>query len=130
MADREGGTMDVKNLRWVGVQTSNHEAMLSLLRDVLGLRVNFEEPTSIEFSTSDGDECQVMAPSDPYFEFFETHANGPVPLFEVDDVGRAKRELEESGIEVVGEVSHDSTWEWIHSRAPDGNLYELATRLT
>jgi hypothetical protein len=94
--------MDVLNVRWVGVRTGNDAAMARFLRDVMGLRVNFEEPTTMEFSTSEGDEIQIMAPGDPYFDFFGEHATGPVPLFEVDDVQSARRELEEAGAEIVG----------------------------
>jgi catechol 2,3-dioxygenase-like lactoylglutathione lyase family enzyme len=119
--------MEVRNVRWVGVRTDRYEAMVGFLRDILGLEVNFEEPTTVEFTTSEGDEIQVMAPGDPYYDFFGEHASGPVPLFEVDDVHSARRELEAAGIEVVGSTEHDSTWEWIHVRAPDGNLYEFAS---
>jgi catechol 2,3-dioxygenase-like lactoylglutathione lyase family enzyme len=69
-----------------------------------------------------------MAPGDPYFDFFERHASGPVPLFKVDDVHAARRELEAAGIEIVGPAGRDTDWEWIHVRAPDGHLYELASR--
>ena len=93
-------------------------------------RANFEEPTTIEFTTSEGDEVQLMAPGDPYYEFFRRHAAGPVPLFEVDDVHAAGRQLEEAGVEIVGPPGRDSRWEWIHFLAPDGNLYELASRLS
>ena len=82
--------MEVRSLRWVGVRTQHHEAMVSFLRDVLGLRVSFEEPTTVELSTSEGDQVQVVAPGEPYFEFFGRHATGPVPLFEVDDVHAAR----------------------------------------
>jgi catechol 2,3-dioxygenase-like lactoylglutathione lyase family enzyme len=121
--------MEVLNVRWVGVKTDRYEAMVGFLRDVLGLRVNFEEPTTVEFTTSEGDQIQVMAPGDPYYEFFSEHAAGPVPLFEVDDVAAARSELEAAGIELVGTAGRDGDWEWIHVRAPDGNLYELASRL-
>lgn len=121
--------MEVRNVRWVGVKTDRYEAMVGFLRDVLGLRVNFEEPTTVEFETTEGDEIQVMAPGHPYHEFFGEHANGPVPLFEVDDVHAARRELEAAGVELIGVTERDSNWEWIHVRAPDGNLYELASRL-
>jgi catechol 2,3-dioxygenase-like lactoylglutathione lyase family enzyme len=121
--------MEVRNLRWVGVPTTRYAEMTAFLRNVLKLRIGFEEPTTIEFSTSEGDEIQIMAPGDPYFAFFEEHAAGPVPLFEVDDVHAARRELEAAGIEIVGPLGRDSRWEWIHFRAPDGNLYELASRL-
>jgi catechol 2,3-dioxygenase-like lactoylglutathione lyase family enzyme len=121
--------MEVRNIRWVGIRTDRYDEMVGFLRDVLGLKTNFEEPTTIELETTEGDEVQVMAPGDPYYEFFGEHAHGPVPLFEVDDVNAAQRELQEAGVELVGELGRDSNWEWIHVRAPDGNLYELASRL-
>ena len=76
--------------------------MVGLLRDVMGLRVEFDEPGTAELSTCGGDRVQVFGPGHRYFEFFGDHA--------------------------VGEPAHDDTWEWIHMRAPEGNLYELAGR--
>jgi catechol 2,3-dioxygenase-like lactoylglutathione lyase family enzyme len=96
--------MEVKNIRWVGIPTEDYGAMRELLEQVM-----------------DG-------PGDPYFDFFRRHARGPVPLFEVDDVHAARVELDEKGIAIVGDLGRDSRWEWIHFRAPDGNLYELASR--
>ena len=121
--------MEVRNVRWVGIRTDRYDAMVGFFRDVLGLHVNFEEPKTIEFTTSEGDEVQVMAPGHPYYEFFGKHARGPVPLFEVDDVHSARDELEAAGLDLVGSTERDSHWEWIHVRAPDGNLYEFASRL-
>jgi hypothetical protein len=83
----------------------------------MGLAANFEEETAVEFRTSEGDEVQVLAPGDPYDALFQEHAAGPVQLFEVDDIHSARTELAASN------------WEWIHFRAPDRNLYELASRL-
>jgi catechol 2,3-dioxygenase-like lactoylglutathione lyase family enzyme len=121
--------MEVRNIRWVGVPTRNFAAMRSLLEQVMGLQISFEEPTTVEFRTTEGDTVQLHAPGDPYFDFFVQHARGPVPLFEVDDVHAARAELEATGITIVGGVGRDSRWEWIHFRAPDGNLYELASRV-
>jgi catechol 2,3-dioxygenase-like lactoylglutathione lyase family enzyme len=120
--------MQVRNIRWVGIPTTNYEAMVTFLRETMGLRVSFQEATTAELSTQDGDQVQVMAPGDPYFEFFTQEATGPVPLFEVDDVHRARAELEAEGIEIVGAPGRDNGWEWVHFRAPDGNLYELGSR--
>jgi catechol 2,3-dioxygenase-like lactoylglutathione lyase family enzyme len=119
----------VLNIRWVGVATDRYAEMRHFVENVLGLRINFDDPTTVEYETAEGDELQLMAPGDPYFDFFTEHAHGPVPLFEVDDVHAVRRELEAAGITAVGEVGRDSNWEWIHVRAPDGNLYELASRL-
>jgi hypothetical protein len=112
--------VEVRNIRWVGVPVRNYDAMVGFLGEVLALRVNFSEPTTTQFSTSEGDQIQIMAPGDAYYDFFTEHAADPVPLFEVDDVHRARRELEEAGIEVIGATGRDSRWEWIHFRAPDG----------
>jgi hypothetical protein len=102
--------------------------MVHLLRDIMGLRVEFEEPTTTELSLPSGDRVQVFAPGNPYFDFFGKHASGPVALFEVDELRTAQAELTAAGVEVVGTIEHDSNWEWLHFRAPDGNLYELASR--
>jgi catechol 2,3-dioxygenase-like lactoylglutathione lyase family enzyme len=121
--------MDVKNIRWVGVPTANYDEMVRFLTSVLGLRVAFEEQTTIEVTTSEGDAFQVMAPGHPYFDLFTEHANGPVPLFEVDDFDEACKELRGAGVQIVGPVERDSTWQWINFRAPDGHLYGLTARL-
>ena len=115
-------------MRWIGVRTDRYEAMVGFLRDVLGLGVSFQEPTTVELSTTEDDRIQVMAPGDRYYDFFAEHASGPVPLLEVDDVHAARAELEAAGVELIGSTERDSDWEWIHVRAPDGNLYELASR--
>jgi catechol 2,3-dioxygenase-like lactoylglutathione lyase family enzyme len=120
--------MRVRNIRWVGTATPNYDAMTAFVRQVLGLRLSFEEQTTAEFLTSDGDTFQVMAPGDPYYEFFTTYANGPVPLFEVDDVHEALSTLGLADIEIIGSLERDKEWQWIHFRAPDGNLYEMASR--
>ena len=60
--------MEVRNIRWVGVRARHYDAMVGFLRQVLALRVNFQEPTTTEFSTSEGDEIQVMAPDDAYYD--------------------------------------------------------------
>jgi hypothetical protein len=102
--------------------------MVRLLRDTMGLRVEFEDPTTTELSLPSGDRVQVFAPGNPYFEFFDNHANGPVALFEVDELSRARAELSAAGIEIVGDIARDTNWEWLHFHAPDGNLYVLAER--
>ena len=102
--------------------------MVRFLRDVMGLQTEFEEATTTELSLQSGDRVQVFSPGDRYFNFFREHAHGPVALFEVDDVRVAHADLVAASIEVIGNIEHDSDWEWLHFRAPDGNLYELASR--
>jgi catechol 2,3-dioxygenase-like lactoylglutathione lyase family enzyme len=120
--------MRVLRLCWLGIPAREYEPMVHLLRDTMGLRVEFEEPTTTELSLPSGDRVQVFAPGDPYFDFFGTHASGPVALFEVDAIRAAHAELVAAGVEIIGAIEQDSNWEWLHFRAPDGNLYELASR--
>jgi len=47
--------MEVRNVRWVGIYTHRYSEMVTLLRDTMGLAVNFEEETTVEFKTSEGD---------------------------------------------------------------------------
>ena len=120
--------MNVKRLCWLGVGTSEYDRMVEFLRDVMGLQVELEREASTELSLPSEDRVQVFAPGDPYYELFDRHARGPVALFEVDDVHAAREELEEAGIEVLGSIESDDVWEWTNFVAPDGNLYELASR--
>jgi catechol 2,3-dioxygenase-like lactoylglutathione lyase family enzyme len=121
--------MQVRRLCWLGVRTEAHEPMVAFLQNVLGMRVEFEEETTVELSLPSGDRVQVFGPGDRYYDFFGEHVRGPVALFEVDDVHAAREELVAAGIELVGELERDSEWEWVNFRAPDGNLYALASRL-
>jgi hypothetical protein len=92
--------------------------MTQFVREVLGLRVNFEEASTTEFVTVEGDALQVIGPGHPYFDFFGQHALGPVPLFEVTDLHAAASELRAAGIETVGSTGVDSNWRWIHFGRP------------
>ncbi|MER7249186.1 VOC family protein [Kribbella sp. NPDC000426] len=120
--------MKVLNVRWIGVATRNYQAMYDFLHGVLGLEPVFAAETTAEFATAEGDTVQIMAPGDVFFEFGTANATGPVPLFEVDDVHAATEELRRAGVELVGPPGQDDGWDWVNFRAPDGNLYELASR--
>jgi catechol 2,3-dioxygenase-like lactoylglutathione lyase family enzyme len=120
--------MEVKRLCWLGVRTEEYEAMVRFLRTAMGLRVEFEETGTTEMSLPSGDRIQVFGPGSHYYDFFGKEARGPVALFEVDDVRQARRELERDGIVTIGAVESDAQWEWVHFRAPDRNLYALASR--
>jgi CYTH domain-containing protein len=121
--------MRVLRLCWLGIPAREYEPMVRLLRDIMGLRVELEEPRTTELSLPSGDRVQVFAPAHPYFTFLGRHeANGPVALFEVDELRGARAQLAAAGIEIVGAVERDSNWEWVHFRAPDGNLYVVAER--
>ena len=120
--------MRVIRLAWLGIPTNNYPAMVSFLRDTMGLRVEFGGPATTELSLPNDDRLQVFAPGHPYFAFFQDHSQGLVPLFEVEDAQQAAAELRAAGADVIGNPDSDGNWTWIHVRTPDGNLYEFASR--
>lgn len=122
--------MRVRRIAWVGVRTDAYDATVRFLRDTLGLRTVFQEPASAELSLPDDGRIQVFGPGHRYHEFYTEHADGPVVLFEVDDLTEARAELVAAGMELVGPADSDSGWSWIHVRGPDGNLYAFASRRT
>jgi catechol 2,3-dioxygenase-like lactoylglutathione lyase family enzyme len=120
--------MKVLGIRWVGVRAESNDEMVGFLRDVLGLQVAFEEDATTEFSLANDDRVQVFGPGHRYYELFGSGGGGPVPLFEVDDLQTARAELVAAGVEVIGEIERNASWQWLNFRGPEGNLYELASR--
>jgi predicted enzyme related to lactoylglutathione lyase len=117
----------VRRLAWLGVPTTEYHATVAFFQQVLGLKIELRTETSTELSTELDDRVQVFAPDDPYYDRF---GGRPVALFEVEDVRSALRELEQTGVELLGDLESDGRWTWINVRGPDGNVYELASRLT
>jgi hypothetical protein len=63
-----------RNIRRVAVPTHDFVAMVSFLHEVLGLGVSFRDDSTIELSTSGGDQIQVMAPG---ADLYERASRGP-----------------------------------------------------
>ena len=102
--------------------------MVGFFEQVMGMKVDFRSSTSTELSAANDDRVQVFGPGDRYYDFFRRNSAGPVALFEVDDVHSAARELEAADLELLGPPESDERWTWVNVRAPDGNVYELASR--
>jgi catechol 2,3-dioxygenase-like lactoylglutathione lyase family enzyme len=121
--------MQVRRIAWIGVHTVAYDETVRFLRDVAGLRTAFQETATTELALPNDDRVQVFGPGERYFDFYAHNAVGPVVLFEVDDLDQAVAEMRAAGIEFVGPTDSDSAWQWIHVRAPDGNMYAFASRL-
>lgn len=113
--------MHVKRLGWLGVRTEGFDDMVGMLRDVMGLSLELEEPGRAMFKLPNGDPVDVFHTGVERYRNFTT---GPVVGFVVDDVERGIRELAEAGVEVY-DVQRGDGFMWAHFRGPDGNLYEL-----
>jgi hypothetical protein len=94
-----------------------------LFRDVLGLRLELEQPGFWMLKLPDGSKVEVLGPNSAINHHFTT---GPVAGFLVDDVQGATAELRSASAEILFESElDDGSNAWVHFRAPDGNIYEF-----
>ena len=115
--------MHVRGIVWAGTRTHAYPAMTAFTRETLGLRVVAETAGMTVYELSDGDHFEVFDADQPdgapYFD-------APVVGFLVDDVAAGAAELEAAGVELLGPVVDLGESAWVHFRAPDGHVYELA----
>jgi catechol 2,3-dioxygenase-like lactoylglutathione lyase family enzyme len=114
--------MRVLGLVWVGTRTSAFAETTAFFRDVLGLRVHSSEPDFEVLEVGDGSTVEVFGPSSEWNQ----HLTHPVAGFLVDDLRAAEAELRAAGAEIVLPRQGDEDRAWLHFRAPDGFVYELA----
>lgn len=117
--------MRVRSLAWLGHRTGQYAAMRHLFTEVMGLTTTREEPGLLGLRLADGTEMELYGPGDDFHEFFTT---GPVVAFLVDDVDRARAEMEAAGIAFIGPIQRAGTTSWNHFRAPDGTIFEIISR--
>ncbi|HEY6318097.1 MAG TPA: VOC family protein [Acidimicrobiia bacterium] len=115
--------MQTLGIVWAGTRTGSYSAMTAFARDVLGLPVVEETDGMTVYQLADGDHFEVFdaagTDGEPYFE-------APVVGFLVEDVAAGAAELVAAGVELLGPVVDLGESAWVHFRAPDGHVYELA----
>jgi catechol 2,3-dioxygenase-like lactoylglutathione lyase family enzyme len=110
-------------LAWVGTRTNNAEPTVAFFCDVLGLRLELEQPGFWMLKLPDGSKVEVFESDSPINRHFTT---GPVAGFLVDDIQDATAELRSAGVEILYESGVDDSGNaWVHFRAPDSNIYEF-----
>jgi catechol 2,3-dioxygenase-like lactoylglutathione lyase family enzyme len=115
--------VEIIKLAWVGTRTQNADPTVAFFRDVLGLRLELDEPDFWMMKLPDGSKVEVFGPGSDVNRHFTT---GPVAGFLVDDVQSATEELRSADVEVLfGPVTGPGGKAWVHFRAPDGNIYEF-----
>jgi catechol 2,3-dioxygenase-like lactoylglutathione lyase family enzyme len=113
----------VLGIRWLGTPTQRYAETVAFAKDVLGLAPRAMEQDFAVFAAENGDVLEIFGPkgiADGH-EFMVA----PVPGFEVEDVGAARREMEAKGIRFIGPVHDGTTTSWSHFYGPDGHVYEL-----
>jgi catechol 2,3-dioxygenase-like lactoylglutathione lyase family enzyme len=117
--------MKVLGLSWLGIRTAEFEKTVVLLRDVMGLEMIRDDPTTVGFRVNSRTSMEVYRLEDPDHAFFTT---GPVVAFLVDDADLARAQMEAAGIEFIGEMQRSPTAHWNHFLLPDGTICEIMSR--
>ncbi len=117
--------LEVKGLVWLGVRTSKFDDTVEFFTQVLGLKLTREDHDFAVLKLANGDTVEVFGPSDVDHKFFNT---GPVAGFLVENVEKARLEMEARGLEFIGPIHDHAKNSWSHFLGPDGNIYEIVGR--
>src|SRR3954463_4510115 len=120
--------MEVKGIRWIGVDTNRLSEMRAFATEVLGLRVVGQDSRDfVELGMADGAKLELFGSASVADGPWLFADNPVVAGFLVDDIHAARDELARApGVELLGDlrVMADG-YAWQHFRAPDGHVYEL-----
>ena len=133
------------------MRTKKFKALCDFYEKTVGLPVAHRERGFRVYDLPNGDRIEVFAQSRKSHKHFTT---GPVVGFQVDDVAKARAEMESKGIKFIGPIQgsrkrkaqkvakrhsnilknvgmlfvREGRREWAHFRGPDGNVYEITAR--
>jgi catechol 2,3-dioxygenase-like lactoylglutathione lyase family enzyme len=117
-------------IEWIIACTDQFDRSVEFFRDTLGLEVRREgiPITDQQFSRF----AQIEMPNGVVLEIVEPRAafreiyTAPVVSITVDDVPKARKELEGRHVEFLSPIFHaGGGWGWAYFRAPDGNVYQI-----
>jgi catechol 2,3-dioxygenase-like lactoylglutathione lyase family enzyme len=116
--------MKVEGLAFVGTRADRFQEMRRFYDETLGLEMTVDDPGLSIWRLPDGGLVEIFSEDEPEHLFMTT---GPVAGFRVDDVTKARAELEEQGIEFFGPTVRVEAQGrgYAFFRAPDGNVYEI-----
>jgi catechol 2,3-dioxygenase-like lactoylglutathione lyase family enzyme len=117
--------MKVLGLTWLGIRTAEFDKTAKLLREVMGLEVVRDDPTTAGFQIDVMTSMEIYRLEDADHAFFST---GPVVAFLVDDADLARAQMVGAGIEFIGDMQRSATAQWNHFRLPDGTICEIMSR--
>jgi catechol 2,3-dioxygenase-like lactoylglutathione lyase family enzyme len=120
--------VEFRGISWAGVPVDDFDAAVSFFRDRLGVSVSYlnDDHQTAHFRMANGDLVELFGPDNPR----EEHRRHMAIALEVEDIERARSELESRGVEFVSEIR---TWKqeaWCYFVGPDGLLFEIHSRDT
>ena len=98
--------MSIRRISFLGVRTSNFEAMTVFVRDVLGLRTSHLDDDWGIFPLKSGgrDYFEIYGPGHTDQRLMTAASDGPIAAFAVDDLVAARAELEVARTEMLSDV--------------------------
>ena len=119
-----------EGINWILVPTPRFQESLVFFRDIMGLPVGEEGIPVID--TQFSRYAQIKLPNGVVLEIVEPKEtvaqlyHAPVVSITVDDVARARHELEERKVKFVTPIFDTREgWGWTYLQAPDGAVYQL-----
>lgn len=117
--------MELKGISWLGTRTKNIDDMVLFCTEKLGLKQVILQPDMAVFVLPNGDVFEIMAPQIDRSQPELIRLECPKAEFLVEDVHKAREDMEKLGVEFVGPVYVHEKHAWTNFRAPDGHLYGL-----
>jgi catechol 2,3-dioxygenase-like lactoylglutathione lyase family enzyme len=117
--------MNVEHVDFISVPVSDVERSVAWYRDTLGVPQTGEGGFP-EFQLGDNAFLYLIDPKALGGEF--SHGNGGPVALRVDDVEATRAELEERGIEFIGETHDSGVCRMAPFADPDGNRFMLHRR--
>jgi catechol 2,3-dioxygenase-like lactoylglutathione lyase family enzyme len=117
--------MNVEHVDFISVPVSDVERSVAWYRDTLGVPQTGEGGFP-EFQLGDNAFLYLIDPKALGGEF--SHGNGGPVALRVDDVEATRAELEERGIEFIGETHDSGVCHMAPFADPDGNRFMLHRR--
>lgn len=119
-------TMEYQGITWAGVPVEDFEGAVAFFRDLLGIqvsRINNDHQVA-HFRLANGDLVELFGPVSTN----ESHRRNVVVALGVEDVDKARTEMEKAGVSFLTETR---TWEdesWCFFEGPEGLVFEIKAK--
>jgi glyoxylase I family protein len=122
-----GFMMNIRGYSWAGTPASDFDKTNHFFKEILGLELLMRDDKRMIgiFKLPNGQLFEVFGPGNQYQELMDS----PSIAFDVDDIDKARTELETQGVKFVSDIergAHGAAWTFFEG--PDGYLYQLFQR--
>jgi catechol 2,3-dioxygenase-like lactoylglutathione lyase family enzyme len=117
--------MKVTGISWLGLSIDNRETTVAFFRDILGSKLlGVFGDGSAKFQIGDHQIVELFEPGSDGAEIIDA----PIVGFEVDDIDIARAELQDAGVELIGDLGAKHGYRWQFFKVPGAAV--LALKMT